>query len=33
MKTQKDLLLIRIKIANEIMKEQIKLLELTENLD
>lgn len=33
MKIQKDLLLMRIKIANETMKDQIKLLELTENLD
>lgn len=33
MKTQKDLLYMRIKIANETMKDQIKLLKLTENLD
>jgi len=33
MKTQEELLLLRIKLQNEIMKEQIKLTQLRMNLD
>lgn len=33
MKTQEELLLLRIKLENEIMKEQIKLTQLRMNLD